>query len=140
MRTRFGLVLRREPTAAELKQYLDLGREAIKVGGNTEGLRQVLKAVLLESEFVYRMEFRAGKPDEYGRVPLSPRNGYAIAYALGDRGPDAQLLKAAECGQLNTKADYERGCARLLAEKTYFTAPGGQVVGLLRPDDCPAPR
>lgn len=125
IRTQFGLVLRREPTAAEVGKYLDHGREAIKVAGNAEGLRQVLKAVLLESEFVYRHEFGAGQPDESGRVPLSPREAaYAIAYAIGDRGPDAELLRAAEGGKLVSKADFEREVRRLLADEAYFR---GQV-------------
>jgi mono/diheme cytochrome c family protein len=123
--TQFDLALRRKATDAELGQYLALTRDAIKVGGNTEGLRQMLKAVLLESEFVYRLEFGAGKPDEYGRVPLSPREAaFAIAYALGDRGPDVELLKAAESGKLTTKADYEREVRRLLADQNYLR---GQV-------------
>ena len=121
----FGLALRRKATDVEFGQYLDLTREAIKVAGNAEGLRQMLKAVLLESEFVYRLEFGDGKPDQYGRAPLSPREAaYAIAYALGDRGPDAELLKAAESGRLTTKADYEREVRRLLADENYFR---GQV-------------
>ncbi len=125
VQTQFRLVLRREPTPAELDLYLNLGRKAIKVAGNGEGLRQVLKAVLLESEFVYRYEFGAGKPDQYGRVPLAPREAaYALAYALGDRAPDAQLLKAAEGGKLATKADYEREVRRMLADENYFR---GQV-------------
>ncbi len=121
----FSLALRRKATEVELRQYLDLTREAIKVAGNAEGLRQMLKAVLLESEFVYRIEFGAGKADEYGRIPLSPREGaYAIAYSLNDRGPDAELLKAAEGGKLTTKADYEREVRRLLADENYLR---GQV-------------
>ncbi|MBA4192455.1 MAG: hypothetical protein C0467_31185 [Planctomycetaceae bacterium] len=141
VRTQFGLVLRREPTAAELTQYLDLGREAIKLTGNAEGLRQMLKAVLLESEFVYRLEFGEGKADNYGRVPLSPLEAaYAIAYSLGDRGPDAQLLKAAEGGKLNTKADYEREVLRLLADKAYFAAPVDKSLGFSAPTTAPHPR
>ncbi len=121
----FSLVLGRKATDVELGRYVDLTREAIQVAGNAEGLRQMLKAVLLESEFVYRMEFGAGKADEYGRVPLSQREAaYAIAYALGDRGPDAELLKAAESGKLTMKADYEREVRRLLADENYFR---GQV-------------
>ncbi len=131
VRAQFGLVLRREPTAAELDQYLALGREVMKLAGNTEGLRQVLKAVLLESEFVYRLEFGTGTPDEYGRVPLSPREAaYAIAYALGDRGPDAQLLQAAESGKLATKADYEREVRRLLNDKSSFWGPVDDDIGV----------
>ena len=141
VRTQFGLVLRREPTAAELTQYLDLGREAVRIAGNAEGLRQVLKAVLLESEFVYRLEFGAGKPDEYGRVPLAPREAaYALAYALGDRGPDAQLLRAAESGKLTTKADYEREVLRLLADKAHFAAPVDKSLGFFAPTTAPHPR
>ncbi len=117
----FHLALRRKPTEVELAQYLKLAREAIAVVGNAEGLRQVLKSVLLESEFVYRLEFGEGKPDEFGRVPLSPREAaFAIAYALGDRGPDAELLRAAESGKLSTRADYEREVRRLLADGVYF--------------------
>lgn len=141
VRAQFGLVLRREPTAAELAQYLGLGREAVKIAGNAEGLRQVLKAVLLESEFVYRLEFGAGKPDAHGRVPLSPREAAdALAYALGDRGPDAQLLRAAETGKLNTKADYEREVLRLLADKAHFAAPVDKSLGFFAPTTAPHPR
>ena len=141
VRTQFGLVLRREPTAAELTQYLDLWREAVRIAGNAEGLRQVLKAVLLESEFVYCLEFGAGKPDEYGRVPLAPREAaYALAYALGDRGPDAQLLRAAESGKLTTKADYEREVLRLLADKAHFAAPVDKSLGFFAPTTAPHPR
>ncbi|MBL8792421.1 MAG: DUF1588 domain-containing protein [Planctomycetia bacterium] len=121
----FGLVLQRKATDRELGPYLELMRAATKAAGNAEGLRQMLKAVLLESEFVYRLEFGAGKADEWGRVPLTPREAaYAIAYALGDRGPDAQLLQAAASGRLTQKADYEREVVRLLADHDYFR---GQV-------------
>ena len=119
--TQFGLVLRREPDDAELKKYLKLTRDAIQLGGNTEGLRQMLVAVLLESEFLYRLEFGAGNPDSHGRKMLSPREGaYAISYALGDRGPDAQLLEAAESGKLDSREDYHREVTRLLNDKEYF--------------------
>jgi cytochrome c553 len=125
VRTQFALALRRPPTASEATAYLRFARDAIKLSGNAEGLRQTLKAVLLESEFVYRSEFGAGKADEFGRVPLAPREAaYAIAYALGDRGPDAALLNAAASGKLNAKADYEREVRRLLADQNYFR---GQV-------------
>ena len=141
VRTQFGLVLRREPTEAELTRYLELGGQAIKMAGNAEGLRQVLKAVLLESEFVYRLEFGAGKPDESGRMPLSPREAaYAIAYALGDRGPDSELLKAAESGKLITKADYEREVLRLLADKTSFAGPVDKSLGFNASTNAPHPK
>ncbi len=137
----FESVLRRPATADEAKAYLAFTREAIKVGGNTEGLRQMLKAVLLESEFVYRLEFGAGKADDSGRVALSPREAaYALSYALGDRGPDAALLKAAASGKLNTKADYEREVRRLLADTTYFAGPVDKSLGFFAPTTSTHPR
>jgi hypothetical protein len=119
--TQFGLVLRREPDTSELAKYLSLAREAVRVGGNTEGLRQVLVAVLLESEFLYRHEFGDGPADSSGRRMLSPHEGaFAISYALGDRAPDAGLLEAAGSGRLISREDYHREVTRLLADKVYY--------------------
>lgn len=117
----FALVLRRPPSDKEQARYLKLTRTAIELGGNTEGLRQMLVAVLLESEFLYRLEFGAGQPDSHGRKLLSPHEAaYAISYAMGDRGPDAKLLEAAARGTLSSKEDYQREVLRLLADTTYY--------------------
>ena len=134
VRVQFASVLQRAPGEAELAKYAKLAREAIAIGGNAEGLRQMLLSVLLESEFLYRLEFGAGAADAHGRKMLAPREGaYAISYALGDRGPDAKLLQAAEQGRLATREDYKREVLRLLDDKTYFAAEvdpnmGGKVV------------
>ncbi len=134
VRAQFASVLQRAPSDAGLAKYAKLTRDAIAIGGNSEGLRQMLLSVLLESEFLYRMEFGAGAADTHGRRMLAPREGaYAISYALGDRGPDAKLLQAAEQGRLATREDYKREVLRLLDDKTYFAAEidptlGGKVV------------
>ena len=52
---------------AEIQKYLGLTRSSIDLAGNSEGLRQMLVSVLLESEFLYRLEFGAGEADEHGR-------------------------------------------------------------------------
>lgn len=118
--TQFERVLRRPPTTDELKRYTDLTSSAIQIAGNTEGLRQMLQAVLLESEFLYRLEFGEGPADEFGRVKLTPHEAsFAIAYALGDRGPDAALTAAAREGRMASKQDYEREVRRMLSDKTY---------------------
>ena len=118
--TQFDRVLRRPPTPAELKKYSELTSTAIQIAGNTEGLRQMLQAVLLESEFLYRLEFGDGPADEFGRRKLSPHEAsFAIAYAIGDRGPDAALTAAARDGHLASKQDYEREVRRMLADMTY---------------------
>lgn len=121
IQAQFDNVLQRQANDSELKKYLELTRSAINLAGNTEGLRQMLSAVLLESEFVYRLEFGSGQPDEYGRKKLSQREAsYAIAYALGDRAPDPALVAATRENRLNTKQDYEREVKRLLADNTLF--------------------
>lgn len=121
IQTQFDCVLRRPATDEELSEYLTLTREAINLAGHTDGLKQMLVAVLLESEFLYRLEFGAGEPDQFGRKKLSPREAsFAISYALGDRGPDPQLVQAAQEGRLLTRADYQREVERLLADNRYY--------------------
>ena len=121
IRTQFESVLRRVPTEEEMDRYVKLTRSSIEIGGNTEGLRQMLVAVLLESEFLYRIEFGAGNPDSFGRKLLAPREAAnAISYAMGDRGPDAKLLDAAARGQLSTREDFKREVLRLLEETNYY--------------------
>lgn len=120
----FEAVLRRKASDAELEQYLSLLRSTIKLGGNAEGLRQMLVGVLLESEFLYRQEFGAGEADAFGRKKLSSDEAArAIAYALGDRGPDEQLRQAADSGRLNTKGDYRREVQRLLDDEKLLRGP-----------------
>jgi mono/diheme cytochrome c family protein len=121
----FDCVLRQPANEEQHGKYVELTRAAIKLAGNTAGLRQMLVAVLLESDFVYRLEFGAGPPDQHGRIKLAPREAaYSISYALGDRRPDAQLLKAAAMGKLATGQDYAREVQRLLADPNYYR---GQV-------------
>jgi hypothetical protein len=121
IQTQFDCVLRRQASDSELKKYITLTREAIGLGGNTEGLRQMLVSVLLESEFLYRLEFGGGDADQFGRKKLSAREAsYAISYALGDRNPDAQLVEAAGGGRLLTRDDYKREVTRLLADEDFY--------------------
>ena len=121
VKRQFNLVLRRSPSESELSKYRELTSVAIDISDNTEGLRQMLKTVILESEFLYRMEFGGGQADKYGRQKLTPHEAaFAISYALGDRGPDETLLKAAKDGKLNTSADYKREVIRLLNDKNYY--------------------
>ncbi|MGK0353406.1 MAG: mono/diheme cytochrome c family protein, partial [Planctomycetota bacterium] len=117
----FDCVLRQPATAEQQAKYVDLLRSSIELAGNHAGLRQLLIAVLLESEFVYRLEFGAGPPDAHGRKKLAPREAAdAITYALGDRRPDAQLLAAAANGKLATNEDYSREVRRLLDDPAYY--------------------
>jgi hypothetical protein len=121
VRKQFQLVLGREPEPSEMARYIGLAKETIGLIGNTEGLRQMLVTVLLESEFLYRLEFGDGPEDAHGRKMLAPREAaFAISYALGDRGPDEELIEAASSGKLNHREDYKREVTRLLADQQYY--------------------
>ena len=125
----FQCVLQREAGEEELENHLALLKESIALGGNTEGLRQMLKSVILMSEFLYRHEFGAGEADDEGRMMLAPREAsYAIAYALSDRNPDAALVEAAKEGRLNTREDIQREVQRLLNDEKTFLAEGAPEV------------
>ncbi|MDA0934170.1 MAG: DUF1588 domain-containing protein [Planctomycetota bacterium] len=116
----FDCAFRRQPTLDEIGRYTALLREAAGIGGSEAGLRQMLCAVLLESEFVYRLEFGVGEPDEHGRRPLAPREAAeALSYALGDRRPDQELVAAAAEGRLATATDFEREVLRLLESRYH---------------------
>lgn len=139
----FDCVLQRHALQSELDSYLALLRSTIQLGGNTEGLRQMLVSVLLESEFLYRLEFGAGDPDKYGRKKLSPREAsYAIAYAISDRGPDETLVQAMKSGRLVSQADYRREVSRLLNDKTTFYSEAASSVssGHVRPHKVTHPK
>jgi mono/diheme cytochrome c family protein len=120
----FDLVLNRKPTDEELAKYLGLMKQMVGKVDNETALTQMCMAVLLEADFLYRVQFGGGEEDAHGRKQLTPREAaFAISYALGDRKPDAELMKAAEEGRLQTKADYKREVARLLADESYYRGP-----------------
>jgi cytochrome c553 len=120
----FDLVLNRPANKEELGKYLGLMREMVEMVGNEAALQQMCTTVLLESDFLYRVQFGGGKADAHGRKMLTPREAaFAISYALGDRRPDDELLKAVAEGRLQTKADYKREVERLLAEENYYRGP-----------------
>ena len=117
----FQLVLRRPPSTEEQTAYLELIKSTTQLAGKTEGLRQMLVTVLLESEFLYRLELGRAKEDTHGRRQLTPHEAsFAISYALGDRGPDDTLLEAAQEGRLETREDFKREVTRLLADENYY--------------------
>ena len=81
------------------------------------GVRNMVSAVLLHPEALYRSEQGGGKADEHGRIMLSPREmAFSIAYGLTDSRPDAALLQAADDGKLATREDVAAQVQRILAD------------------------
>lgn len=115
----FKVALQREARPDELQRYLGMIMKTLKKSDKTGALKNIMVAVMMETEFIYRTELGDGKLDEYDRSKLTPREAsYAIAYALTDRIPDATLVAAAESGALYRRNDYEREVRRMLADST----------------------
>lgn len=117
----FQLILKRKPSSNELARYLAFLDHNIESSGMQIGVRTTMASVLLTPEAVFRLELGSGTPDEHGRRMLSPQElAYAIAFALTDRRPDDQLLRAAAEGRLQTKEDVRREIDRIFdSEKTH---------------------
>jgi hypothetical protein len=117
----FVMILERRPTEGEAEAFSSLARTYLTVLGRRPGIEKLIQTLFLNTEFVYRNEFGVGEPDAHGRRMLSPREAsYAIAYALTDSSPDAELAKAAAEGRLATRADYEREVRRMLAKRDQY--------------------
>lgn len=112
------LILEREPTPKEITEYVALTQSYVDKLGRRKAVQKLIQTFLLSTEFAYRNELGAGEPDAHGRRMMSPRDAsYAIAYALTDQSPDAELVEAAGSGRLNTREDYKREIERLLAKR-----------------------
>lgn len=115
------LILERAPEPTESENYVALTKTYVDKLGNLKAIQKLIQTLILSSEFVYRQEFGCGEHDEHGRRMLSPRDAsYAIAYALTDQSPDAELIRAAESGRLNTREDYHREVTRILQRRDLY--------------------
>ena len=111
-------ILERSPDKKEADEYLTLSKSYVAKLGKLKAIQKLIQTFILASEFSYRQEFGGGSADEHGRQMLSPRDAsYAIAYALTDQSPDAELASAAESGKLNTREDYKREILRMLKNR-----------------------
>jgi hypothetical protein len=115
-------VLRRPLTAGELTSYLALYDAAKTQGENHEGsLKQVLRAQLASSEFLYRMEFD-DNPTSVERHPLSSYElASRLSYLLWSSAPDDALLAAAGDDSLKQDATIKAQVDRLLADPVRAT-------------------
>ena len=139
----FQLFLYREPSDLELQRYAhEFLTKAIEIGGRTQGLETLLKALILSPEFIYRQEMGLGKQLPDGRRMLSAREmAFAISFALTDQPPDNQLLDAAKNGKLQTKEDVEREVRRMLeADTRKYWAYEVNHNFARQIDACPNPR
>lgn len=118
----FDKVFERQPTTEELEKNIAVLISFMEKLDRQSALAKFAESLILKTELVYRTEFGHGEADENGRRMMSPLDAsYALAYALTDSSPDAELAKAAAEGRLNTRADYEREVRRMLARRDIWT-------------------
>jgi len=111
----YGLLLFRRPLAAnELKSRVELARTMTKSTGDFyNGLHYGLAELMQSPNFLFRKEqaVREGKTftlDAYSRATR-------LSYLMWDTTPDAELLQAAQAGELNTAAGLDKQVNRLLS-------------------------
>lgn len=122
----FGLRAYRRPLSAaetaRLQALFAAGAELLQSGDAfRDGVQLVLEAMLQSPSFLYRIERGSGELDEHG-----PRlDAYSLAsrlsFTLVGSSPDAELLRAAGAGELDTEAGLRTQAARL-ADSTAFEA------------------
>ncbi len=104
----FGLRAYRRPLTAEetsrLQALFDSGAELIASGdGFRDGVQLVVEAVLQSAKFLYRVEAGADASDEAGELLTGYEIASRLSYLFWGTMPDAELLAAAESGELSTE-------------------------------------
>ena len=129
--TRVGLFLLRRPlTQSEVQAYVLTHYEAAqKLGSFDSGLAVALARMLIDPEFLFRVERSepgAAQPsimqlDAYSRASR-------LSFFLWDSTPDAELLAAAQSGELLSEQGLDRQVERMLTSprvedgvRTFFT-------------------
>ncbi|MCB1125843.1 MAG: DUF1588 domain-containing protein, partial [Verrucomicrobiae bacterium] len=115
-------VFAREPTKTELARNITLMKTYLRQLETQAAIGKLIESLVLDTEFVYRNEFGAGETDAHGRRRLLPRDtSIALAYALTDSGPDADLVTAVQEGRLATRDDVEREVRRMLKRRDQWS-------------------
>lgn len=106
---------RRPPTADELDELLALYQAEDAARGPDSALYQVVRAVFMSPQFLYRTEL--GTPTEQDDVfaLTAHERASALSYLLLDGPPDDELLAAADAGELDQPEGFSRQVDRLLA-------------------------
>lgn len=113
----YGLLLFRRPlTGAELDNRVGLSRRiAEQTNDFYEGLRYSLAMLLQLPDFVFRSEVAIPSSDGKARTLDSYSRATMLSYFLWNTTPDAELLRAAQSGELNTLAGLTKQVDRLMA-------------------------
>tara|TARA_R110002124_G_scaffold68091_8_gene184655 strand:+ start:9495 stop:11120 length:1626 start_codon:yes stop_codon:yes gene_type:complete len=109
-------LFRRPLTADELASRADVVTQVVNQGGDVyDGLQYALASLLVSPEFLFRIEAVEPDPEYPGEQRMTGASKAArLSYFLWNTTPDAELLVAAQRGELHDAAGLRRQVARLL--------------------------
>lgn len=133
----YGEKLYRRPlTEAETKSRLTtaaLGAE--RTGDFYQGLKMALTSLLMDPDFLFRMEVAEADPANTRAYRL---DGYSkasrISFLLWDAPPDAELLASARNGDIHTAAGLRKQLDRLVASPRFEDGARAFFVDMLQLD------
>jgi hypothetical protein len=115
--SRVGLFLLRRPlTSAEVQSYVAThGEAAERLGSFYRGLVTATARMLVEPEFLFRVERSEPDPANPEKLKLDAwSRASRLSFFLWDTTPDAELLAAAESGQLLAEQGLKQQVERML--------------------------
>jgi hypothetical protein len=98
----------------EITNYSGIATTVASAGGTfEEGMRLLIEAMLQSPRFIYRMEDQRG----VGNIVVSGSElASRLSYIIWGAPPDAELLRAAEVGELGNRAKLEQQVQRLFQD------------------------
>ena len=117
----YGELLYRRPLAPqEVAAKTKLADDLAKSSANFyNGLRYGLASMLQAPDFLFRIEFTVRDGKEYTLDPLSRAS--RLSYLLWNTAPDAELLRAAQSGELGLQAGVAKQVDRMMASPRLET-------------------
>lgn len=105
---------RRPVTPVEIERYAKLSDAALKAGDGFEtAIRKAMKPALVSPHFLLRIESSSAEPGTSKRVD-DHELAVRLSYFLWGAMPDADLMKAADEGQLSDPIEMEKHVRRML--------------------------
>lgn len=118
----YGRLLYRRPlTPAEMESVLGLAEAAaVKAGSFYKGLEVGLSRILVSPKFIFRVESTKPDPTDSSQLWLDDYSlATRISFLLWDAPPDAELLNAAENGDLQNERKLAGQVDRLIASPRF---------------------
>jgi Protein of unknown function (DUF1592)/Protein of unknown function (DUF1588)/Protein of unknown function (DUF1595)/Protein of unknown function (DUF1585)/Protein of unknown function (DUF1587) len=121
----YGPILFRRPLSGEeVKRYVRTAEAAQqRLGDFYQGLQYALAGMLVSPDFLVRIEQVVPDPKQRGQYRLDPyAKATRLSYFLTNSTPDAELLRAAGAGELDTDAGLAQQADRLIASPQFERA------------------